>query len=558
MSRVRIQPNLLDRAIAWIDPVRAARRLHARGYMAVAGGYLGGRRDRAATKEWRLKNNDPDSDLLPDLAVLRDRSRDLVRNAPLATGAVGTVVQNVVGGGLTLQSKPDAKLLGMSEEEAQDWAENVEREWLLWAESPDCDCERTQNFYGLQDLAFRSTLESGDVVVLLPMIARPRAVYELTLQVIEADRLDTPRGTREGQKEKNGTMISGGVRLDANGAPVEYYILDTHPGSAGGGLRSGKWIPAYGRQTSRRNVIHVFDRLRPSQHRGVPYLAPVIETLKLLDKYTEAEVNAAVITSMLTAFVKTSSGEGLAGMASASSTESEKKEEVKFGVGAIIDLGQDQEISDFTPTRPNEAFDEFVLAVLRQIGAALGLPFEVLIKHFTASYSASRAAMLEAWRFFRNRREFLAAQFCRPVYETWMEEAIARGRVDAPGFFDRPELRRAYLLSEWQGDAMSQIDPVKEVEAAGKRIELEISTLQDETRLSSGRDWNDVHRQRVREKKLQQADGTSSQPPAAGPTTPPGSSPAAPANPEGGDREDETQPGPPANQPGGQRVEVTA
>jgi lambda family phage portal protein len=540
--RKRPEPNLLDRAIAFIDPIRGAKRMHARTYLAIAGGYTGARRDRPATKEWRLTNNSPDQDILNDLPVLRDRSRDLVRNAPLATGAVGTVVQNTVGGGLVLQAKPDWKLLNMTAEEAGAWSEDVEREFLLWAETAECDLERTQNFYGLQELAFRSTLESGDVIVLLPMISRARAVYSLRLQIIEADRLDSPRGSREGMREADGTMVSGGVRLDANGAPIAYHILKTHPGDPMGASRLGDWIPAWGARSGRRNVIHVFDRLRPGQHRGVPYLAPIIEPLKQLDRYTEAEITASVLSALFTVFVETEAGQGMDSTAGAGDTATEKKEEIRLGGGAIVDLTPGEKISSFAPNRPNQAFDGFVLAALRQIGTALGLPFEVLIKHFTASYSASRAAMLEAWRFFRGRREFLANQFCRPVYEAWMEEAVALGRVQAPGFFERPELRMAYLLSEWRGDAMSQIDPVKEVEAAGKRVELEVSTLEDETLMLTGKQWSDVHRQRMKEKEMQKRDGAAAATPgAAAPAGGPGPDaplPVPPDQPERGDMEE--------------------
>lgn len=549
--RLRVKPNLLDRAISFVDPARGARRMAARGFLALAGGYLGGRKDRPATREWRLTNNSPDMDILTDLAVLRDRSRDLVRNAPLATGAVGTVVQNVVGSGLSLQSKPDWKLLGMTEEEADAWTAEVESEFLLWAETSECDVTRTQNFYGLQELAFRSALESGDVLVLLPMLARPRSVYSLALQVIEADRLETPRGMREGGKTLEGTMIAGGVETDVNGAPIAYHILNAHPGSPEGRAAGSRRIAAYGSSSGRRNVIHVFDRTRPEQHRGVPYLAPVIEILKQLDRYTEAEVTASVLSAMITAFIKTETGEGLAPMPG--TPKAEAAQEVKLGTGGIIDLVPGEDIASFAPNRPNQAFDAFLQAVLRQIGVALGLPFEVLIKHFTASYSAARAALLEAWKFFRGRRAFLATQFCRPVFEAWMEEAVAMGRIQAPGFFDRAELRRAYLLSEWIGDAMPQIDQVKEVDAAAKRVELEVSTLEDETLQLTGKQWTDVHRQRIKERRMQKADGTAMQP-AAPPATGQDAAPA-PAQ-DGGDLE--TNPPPPGGRAEVEGSEATA
>ena len=109
--------------------------------------------------------------------------------------------------------------------------------------------------------------------------------------------------------------------------------------------------------------------------------------------------------------------------------------------------------------------------LLRQVGVALELPFELLVKHFTASYSAARAALLDAWRFFRTRRDFMATYFCQPIYTAWMEEAVAIGRVDAPGFFDDPMLRRAYLGAEWMGDGPGSINPKDEAQAIKTRLD---------------------------------------------------------------------------------------
>ncbi len=92
-------------------------------------------------------------------------------------------------------------------------------------------------------------------------------------------------------------------------------------------------------------------------------------------------------------------------------------------------------------------------SVLREVGIAIGLPFEVLIKHFTASYSASRPALLGAWRFFRNRRQRVADGFCQPIYEAFMDEAVSSGRISAPGYFDEPPLRKAYLQAQWLSDS---------------------------------------------------------------------------------------------------------
>ncbi len=146
-------------------------------------------------------------------------------------------------------------------------------------------------------------------------------------------------------------------------------------------------------------------------------------------------------------------------------------------------------------------------AILRQVGVALELPFEVLIKHFTASYSAARSSLLEAWKFYRVRRSWLAGSFCQPVYEAWMEEAVALGRIDAPGFFDDPLLRRAYCGAVWHGDGPGSIDPLKEASAVEKRLSINLRTLDQEIAEDSGGDVGEVLEQRGRERALEKKYG---------------------------------------------------
>jgi lambda family phage portal protein len=520
-----IRPNVLDKLIQVIAPGWAVERMKSKAMLAMGGwsgwggflgggwrgsgeggsypgGYTGARLNRRSMQAWRLRNNSADSDVIFDLPILRDRSRDLIRNAPLACGAVNTVCQNVIGNGLQLQSQIEPDVLGITEDEASKWQEKTEREFRLWAESVDCDVTRTQNFYGLQNLAFRSALESGDVLSLLPMDGKTdRIPYSLRVQLIEADRLVNP------YFQRNTITFCGGVEMDDAGAPIAYHIMRRHPGSID---RSQMLIwdryPAFGTKTKRRNVLHLYDKTRPGQTRGVPYLTPVIETIKQLDRYTEAEVMAAVVAAMFTVFIKTEESEELApqlpNISGNQAAVNTAENEVGLGSGAIVDLNPGEDISTFMPNRPNSGYDLFMQSMFRQIGMALGIPFEVLIKHFTASYSASRAALLDAWRFFRNRRAWVSDGFCQPVYEAWMDEAVSIGRVKAPGYFSKPAIRQAWLQASWVGDSPMQIDPVKEVEAADKRLAIGVSTLAEETMQLTAGIWTDKLRQQTKERKL--------------------------------------------------------
>jgi lambda family phage portal protein len=540
-----LKPNVIDRAVAVFSPRRAAERVQARAAVAW-GGYTGARWDRKATKAWAAARGDADAVTNSyDLATLRDRSRDLVRNEPLGRGALSTVVSKVVGTGLTLQSRPDGQALKLTPDEAAALSNTIEREFGLWAESTDCDITRAQTFAGITELFFWSVLESGDCFALTPMVKRKGAVYSTCLQLVEADRVCNPLTQTSDTRN-----FRQGIELDDNGAPLRYHIRHQHPqGYPGIADASESIVEAFGARTGRRNVIHGFRRERPGQTRGVPYLAPVIETLKQLGRYTDAEVDAAVLSAMFTVFVTTPGAEGFApDMSDAAGHEPggggfgggalNPQSEVRLGSGSIIDLLPGEKPEFANPTRPNANFDPFIQALTRQIGIALGVPYEVLIKHFTASYSAARAALLEAWEFFKNRRAWLVSAFVQPAFEVWFDEAVQMGRISVPGYFADPAIRRACTKAEWIGPQPQSLDPEKDANAAMTRLQIGVGTLEDETLTLTGKSYDEQHAQQVREREMRLRDGLSvlGAPPPPGTPTP---GTPAPNNPDGTDNPDQ-------------------
>ncbi len=467
-------------------------------FVAVNGAYHGASKKRRTIKEFLPKTGDADADSLGDLPTLRSRSRSLLRNTPIATGAIRTNQVHVIGSGLTLQSRINAEVLGMTEDEADKWQNNTESEFVSWAESLDCDINRGKNFYDFQNLVFRSILESGDCFV-LPLFKEINTLnYGLRLQVFEADRVENPNNKRDT------TELSGGVQKDKSGTPKKYWIRTQHPGTEKTPIER-KWdsISAFTRN-GRRKIIHVYEQLRPGQTRGIPYLAPVIEMLHQLGKYTDAELQSAVIASYFTVFVTTKEGGANFSTFMPSDEGGESTDEdYTMGSGAIVGLAEGEEISTANPGRPNATFDPFVMSILRQIGASLGLPYELLIQHFTKSYSAARTAMLNAWKVFLTRRSFMIDHFCDLVYELWMEEAVLRERIIAPGFLTEPLLRKAYLENLWIGPAAGQIDPTKETAAAQARVDGFFSNISIES-AAMGIDFDQNMKQVAKEqKKLQ-------------------------------------------------------
>ncbi|MBQ6773819.1 MAG: phage portal protein [Synergistaceae bacterium] len=489
--------------------------------------HYGASRIKPSVSGWQSKSKSPAEDISDNLELLRERSRDLYSGGgPLGRGAVDRLVLNSVGPGLTLNCRINAEYLGLSEDEASQWEADTEREFGFWAESKNCSVDRTMNFYELQSLCFKSVLLNGDAVVLLPMKKVRNSPYDLKISLIEGDRLHDPFF------RPAGAVIDGGVELDSEGSPVAYYIANRHPESELTYQKRLEYvrIPAFGGMSGRRNVLHLLPFERIGQHRGVPFLAPVIETLKQLGRYSDAELMAAVIGGIFALFFEhdpADSNDDQLGSDDYASTIGEGESEsdtlaewrntvnsmgIKDMYGMIADLPLRTKATSIAPARPNTAFDAFVMSLVRQIGSALGIPAEVLFLNFESSYSASRGALLEAWKLFHYWRNWWAVNFCQPIYYEWLCEAVLKGRIHAPKFFDDPLIAYSYSWSEWNGPSQGQLDPVKEVKAAVLRVENGFSTRQRETAELTGGDWELNHRQRVKEEKLRTEAGFTATP----------------------------------------------
>lgn len=506
---VQVPVTLMDEIVNYLDPVKGAQRYQQRVRMAITGGYTGADRSRRANQHGRVPERDANSVILPDMGALREESQHLIRNNAIAAGAIKTNITKVVGTGLKVKSQIDRDVLSLTREQADAWERAAEREFRLATETREIDAERTLPFSLMQGLVFLKVLEDGDILVNLPRIRRAGSPYTLKLQPIEAARICNP------DNKPATDRLAGGVEKDETGAPVAYHVLNQHPGSL---LRRGDRKLTWSKLAAFNGagaplVLHLFDKTRPGQSRGVPYLTSVVELIKQLGRYTDAEVMAAVVTGMLTVFITNETGDPSLGPAAnqanptgdpASTVDATGME---LGYGSVLGLLPGEKIETVNPGRPNPAFDPFVTSILRQIGLALEIPFELLVKHFTASYSAARAALEEAWDYFQRRRHWLVTMFCQPVYEAVITEAVARGRLTAPGFFADPLVRKAWLGATWIGDAPSQLDPLKEINAAARRVELTISTLDEEARRLTGTPWEDKLPQILKERAILRKNG---------------------------------------------------
>lgn len=540
--------SLLNRALAPFAPGLALRRereaLQFKALQTVASAVTPGATQetkwRGASRVlrslfgWMPKLGSATGDLpRTERATLIARSRDAYRGHMLARAAVARGRTNIVGTGLIPHAAVDAKALGLTEDQADELNESIDRWFRYWAESPtECDAEATLDFYGNQALALVSAMLAGDCFALTPFEERPGGIFGTKVQLVEADRVSNPNDG------PNTETLVDGIQIDARlGAPEFVYIRTRHAQDPVQ-TSAATWEPhrVFGLETGRRRVLQVWnDKERPGQVRGAPYLAPILEPLLQLTQFSRAELAASVAASMLTVFIEKAAPATLDanGNPVPAINGTDSSGNLELAPAAVLDLAAGEKANLVNPTRPNAQFDPFFIAVVKQIGAALELPLDELLLHYQSSYSAARAAMLQAWRFYTMRRWWLVQQFCAPLRALVIDEMVARGLISAPGYAD-PILRCAYQACVWVGPARGSMDEEKEARAAKTRIEIGVSNEAIETAAMQGEAWPQVYAQRRKELKQRAKDGLAWAPSkaTAAPPRDPSQAPSEPPAPE--------------------------
>jgi lambda family phage portal protein len=363
--------NLIDSMVGVFSPQSELRRTIARKHLGMINRNYDAATYSNKTKGWFAPNTSMQVETKTSLPILRDRSRELLRNAPVAVRALDALTHSVIGGGivptLIYESESQKRII----------------EPLLKRFIDTCSFEEGLDFYGLQALAFRSMLECGEI--LIKFIRTKDVRTPLQLQLLESDFIDP---FREGYLASGG-YISQGVEFGADfgGKPVAYYMYRNHPGGflfnsiSGESLR----IPA-------SDIVHCFRRIRPGQTRGIPFLAPVMLKIRDLDSFSAAHLTKAKLSACYAMFVRDLNEQ----LDMGTQEESQKDETIQPGTVTYLPYGKDVVFSD-PPESPH--YGEYVSATLREICQGLGISFEALSQDYSkVNFSSARMGWLEYHR----------------------------------------------------------------------------------------------------------------------------------------------------------------
>ncbi|QTH19652.1 phage portal protein [Rhizorhabdus wittichii] len=496
---------------------------------------------------WHPGLRSASAEINPSRDKLVARSRDLDRNNGWASGGADRRADGVVGANIRLEARPNWEAMDWEADFADDWATRTEAKFRSWANGNRklCDVERDLKFGGMVRLAYQTYLQDGECLLVTYMLKRGGR-YGTCFKIVDTDRLCNPHGQND-----NDTLRAGVQLNPRTGEAIGYWIRNAHPSDSSTTGEQFKWtyVPRESR-TGRPLAIHMFNKRRAEQKRGVSKLASVLKRFKMLDRYDDAELEAALLNAIQAAVITSPYQPEDVAAAIAPANEDvlgsayneariayREHNKITLNGVQVNHLFGGEEFKMVGAERPAPQYPAFQAAVLRSIAAAFGLSYEQLSQDWSGiNYSSARTLLNEIWRGFTVDRFLFTQTVCSLMYEAWLEEAVFRGEVEIPGGpYNFYKWRDEICEALWLGPGRGTIDPKKEEEAADLAIAGGRSNLSIET-AEQGRDYRDVLTQLAREQKLRKKLGLAD-------PTPPGAGAQANGddNPDDQDRRDERE-----------------
>lgn len=447
----RMELTRMDRLIAEVAPKYAMRRVHTRWAMGEMMGHV--RAYEAAklgrrTDGWIATGTSANAEIGPQLARLRNRSRELVRNNPFAAKAVRVLASKIIGKGITPRcAGKDTN----GEEIAVDVRQCAKDDWARF--SDHCDPDGLLDFYGLQKLAVRSTVESGGALLqLLPRPSHFNLHVPLQVRVLEADYIDMGKTC----DVKGGGVVIQGVEYDTFGRRVAYWLFDQHPGD--GFTSIGRRYNSV--RVDARYILPVMDIIRPGQVHGVPWMAPAAMKFRDVGDLEEARIVKKKIEACFVAFV-TRTGDGAGSPLGATPTTDTKGRRIESMSPGLIQHLEPGENVEFGKPSGSEGDADFLILQLHGIAAGTGCTYSQLTGDTRGSNFASfKTANIDIWGFVDDWQQFMAIpQMCRPVWREVDNLLVAMGKRRMP-----------HPRAVWTSPERPLVDPARDGKAIDQSI----------------------------------------------------------------------------------------
>jgi lambda family phage portal protein len=401
--------NWLDRAIDWLSPAMGLKRARARHIQEVLLGYEGVRSTRRQGG-WNTAQNSGNAEMGVALTKLRDNARDLVRNNAYAKKAVREWSKRVVGWGITPQADTGSASLN----------EIIDQYWEQWV--PQCMSDRRLGFYAAQKLICRAAFESGECLVRIwDRRIQDQLAVPFQIQILESDYLDINQ-----TKTLETGYILHGIEFDPIGRIRGYWLFGQHPGDVvntrlGRNLAS-RFVPA-------EVILHHAEIERPGDVRAVTRFAPVMNKLRDVDEYADAEIVRKKIEACLTAMITQPEGADGPTMGSLV-TDADGNKVEKFQPGMIMYGAQGVSAEFFAPSSSGD-FASHKKTELREVSTGLGIPYVTLADDLSdVNYSSYRGGAV-AYRddIDEYRWNWFIPQVLDPIWRKFVDTLYLMGGI---------------------------------------------------------------------------------------------------------------------------------
>lgn len=355
--------------------------------------------------------------------MMRELSRDMDRNADTFRVMNDAFACAVVGEGV--QYRPTTK----DPEWNKTVAKKIHEKMLMDRNGVDSRGMRS-GYRGQYDYV-RSFAVDGEVGLI--------KLDDRTVQFFESEQLTN--GGRLAHRDVDGVKMTEAGKVEA---------LHICPYDVMGRLDLG------GGDDYEADVVEwVANRSRFSQTRGVPLLVAALDDWERLDSFRESEIIAAEQGSQIYGAIEHPPGDsGTSKPFTPSNPTVDPSETVRGGVngqsqidwqpttaGALLDLPNGKKYTPINPQRPNRDAVPFLMELLRQFCANIGLPYEFVYNDVRGlSWSVNRALVQMA----RDRIKIWQTQFFGPVISNWFKwmlvGMIEDGEIDKHEEWDKHEL----------------------------------------------------------------------------------------------------------------------
>jgi len=376
----------------------------------------------------------------PDVRrVLRNRSRYERANNPYLDGLCTDMAAHVWGTGARLNFQdPDPEVNRLVQLAFMDW--------FIGASMPD-------KFL----TGYTAKVGDGEMFLVETDQFNQRSPVTLNYKLLECERCTA------GFKTNTKNNVDG-VILDDQGVVVGYTFSKEHPG---GTITMTSFLPNDLETFRADQVIHLFDKTRPEQHRGVPEITSALPVGSKLRAFTLATLEAAKIAATFSGVLHTTGDAWDDQDSEGPDGDFESFDTFALDNGMMLTLPEGWDMTQAKAEHPTTTYRDFKRELVAESAKSVGIPYNIAAGDSSDfNYASGNLDHLSFELIVEIRRAQVDNNALWMVFMKWFGEAVLiEGHlpevVRMPGYQPR---------FQWFYDGSYSSDPQKQATAIEKRL----------------------------------------------------------------------------------------